>query len=103
MAEKAGHQRCEVTDTLYHSQETKKVNSNTQLDFTYISPLHGLMPPIGRLYLSPSIKPSWKCHYRHFQNCISLVILSPTKLTVKINHHKSILCHLDIYRFVAIS
>lgn len=37
MAEKAGHQRCEVTDTLYHSQETKKVNSNTQLDFTLFS------------------------------------------------------------------
>lgn len=49
--------------------------------------IHGMVPSAFQLDLPCTVKPFWKYLHRHMQRCVSMVILRPFKLTIKIIHH----------------
>lgn len=51
------------------------------------SQAYGMGPSPFEVGLPISVKPFWKHYHRRIQNCISMPVLNPIKLTMKINHH----------------
>lgn len=48
---------------------------------------YGMGPSIVEVGLPTFLKPFCKHYHRYNQNCISVLIHNPIKLTMKINHH----------------
>lgn len=60
----------------------------SSLFFTLVHGLaHGVVLPIFSVSHPGSVKVFWKHPHQHIQPCVSMVIISPVNLAVKINHH----------------
>lgn len=61
-------------------------------------PAHGMVLPTFRMGLPTSINLMEVVSHGHGPRFVSMVILNPAKLTIKMNHHSSIaLGHLALY------